>query len=91
MERVARQVRLTGRVQGVFLRAWTKEQADRLGICGWVRNCADGSVEAHFEGRPDSVERMVDLAGKGSSGARVEQVDVDEVAIMSLDRFEIRH
>jgi len=46
----ARHVQVTGRVQGVFFRGWTQEQAERLGVNGWVRNCPDGSVEAHLEG-----------------------------------------
>ncbi|HEU4522614.1 MAG TPA: acylphosphatase, partial [Thermoanaerobaculia bacterium] len=42
MAKVARHVEVTGRVQGVFFRAWTQEQAQRLGVSGWVRNCPDG-------------------------------------------------
>lgn len=43
-------VRLTGKVQGVFLRAWTRDEAKQFGVGGWIRNCPDGSVEAHLEG-----------------------------------------
>ena len=50
MTKVARHVRIYGRVQGVFFRAWTREEAERLGVTGWVRNCPDGRVEAHVEG-----------------------------------------
>jgi acylphosphatase len=44
MTQVARHVRVYGQVQGVFYRAWTREQADELKIMGWVRNCPDGRV-----------------------------------------------
>ena len=50
MVTTARHVLVTGRVQGVFFRAWTDEQAQRLHVNGWVRNCPDGSVEVHLEG-----------------------------------------
>ena len=59
MGEVARHVRVTGRVQGVFYRAWTREQAHALGVHGWVRNCPDGSVEAHAEGDEQAVEELV--------------------------------
>ena len=42
---IARHVDVSGRVQGVFFRAWTEEQAERLKVRGWIRNCPDGSVE----------------------------------------------
>jgi acylphosphatase len=48
--RIARLVRVTGRVQGVFFRAWAQDEAQTLGVTGWIRNCSDGSVEAQLEG-----------------------------------------
>ena len=55
MAEVARHVRVTGRVQGVFFRAWAQGQARELGVSGWIRNCPDGSVEAHLGGEEDCV------------------------------------
>ena len=68
-------VRIRGRVQGVWFRAWTVEQARGLGLSGWVRNRADGSVEALFAGAVGAVERMVALCHQGPPAARVDRVD----------------
>ena len=59
MARIRRRVRAHGKVQGVFFRDSTREEAERREVTGWVKNCADGSVEAVFEGEPDMVEHMV--------------------------------
>ena len=53
---IARHISVTGRVQGVFFRSWTREQADALEVTGWVRNCPDGRVDAHLEGEEAAVE-----------------------------------
>lgn len=87
----ARHVRVSGRVQGVFYRAWTRDQARELGLTGWVRNCSDGSVEARIEGDRESVDRMIERMKKGPPAARVEDVQVDEAEPEGLGRFEVRH
>jgi acylphosphatase len=69
-------VRVRGRVQGVFFRVETRDRARSLGLAGWVRNCADGTVEAVFEGEPKPVESMIDWCGRGPAGAHVDSVDV---------------
>ena len=65
-------VRLEGRVQGVWFRAWTAEEATRLGLRGWVRNRADGSVEAQFAGAASLVDAMVEACRRGPPLARVQ-------------------
>jgi acylphosphatase len=65
-----------GRVQGVFFRAATQREARRLGITGWVKNRADGSVEILAEGEEDSIRELSSWANHGPSAARVDQVDV---------------
>jgi acylphosphatase len=65
-----------GRVQGVFFRAETRERARSLGLGGWGRNNADGTVEAVFEGDHERVESMVDWCRRGPRHAAVEDVDV---------------
>jgi len=68
------QVRIYGRVQGVWFRGWTVAEATTLGLRGWVRNRADGSVEALFVGPPVDVETMISKCGDGPPGARVDEV-----------------
>lgn len=87
----AHHVRITGTVQGVFFRAWTREQAQELGLTGWVRNCADGSVEAHLEGDESAVEQMIERMRQGPAAARVEEVQAEEAAPEGFNGFEVRH
>jgi len=91
MTRVARHVRVTGRVQGVFFRAWTQQQADALGVNGWVRNCPDGRVEAHVEGDESAVDQMIDKLRRGPPSAHVEDVRTWDVEPCDFDSFEVRH
>jgi len=90
MAQVARHVRVTGRVQGVFFRAWAQGEARELGISGWIRNCADGSVEAHLEGEEHDVTRMIERLRRGPSSAQVDEVTVEEAPAQGLGRFELR-
>jgi len=66
---------VTGRVQGVGFRAFVLHRARSLGLSGWVRNCADGSVELEAEGDPEALERLVGAVSRGPTGARVAAVD----------------
>jgi len=68
-------VLVSGTVQGVFFRQKTKQQAESLGINGWVRNLADGRVEGVFEGDEQAVKALVDYCRHGPSYARVTNVD----------------
>ena len=87
----ARRVRVTGRVQGVFFRAWTQQQARELGVKGWVRNAEDGSVEAHLEGDEAAIKALIDKLHEGPPSAEVEDVEVDEAEAERLSGFEVRH
>ena len=88
---LARHVAITGRVQGVFFRAWTSQQADRLGVKGWVRNCPDGHVEAHVEGDEAAVEQMIELLREGPRSAEVENIRLWDADVFDYDGFEVRH
>jgi acylphosphatase len=90
-EEVGRHVQVTGFVQGVFFRAWAQGHARELGVSGWIRNCPDGSVEAHFTGDEQAVARMIERMRRGPANARVEDVIVEDVLPESVGRFEIRH
>ena len=86
---IRRRIVIHGRVQGVFFRDSTRRLAEREGVTGWVRNRPDGSVEAVFEGEPDSVERLIRFAREGPRGAHVERVDVAEEEPEGLREFRI--
>jgi acylphosphatase len=81
---------VTGSVQGVFFRASCAEQAQRLGITGWVANLPDGSVAGHFEGSPEAVDALVAWCHDGPRHAAVAAVSVDEVEAKDHRRFDVR-
>lgn len=72
-ERAVR-VRIEGKVQNVWYRAWTTEEATRRGLRGWVRNRSDGTVEALFIGPDDAVAAMITACRVGPPDARVTNV-----------------
>lgn len=74
MARVAVSARITGRVQGVAFRAWTRNEAEWRGLSGWVRNEPDGSVRALLIGPADAVSAMLEALKDGPPAARVSQV-----------------
>jgi acylphosphatase len=75
-ERRTVHLRITGRVQGVYFRAWTAELAASLNLEGWVRNRRDGSVEALIFGRRDAVDQMIRSCHEGPADARVDKVEI---------------
>jgi acylphosphatase len=89
-DRVARNVIVHGRVQGVFFRDTTQRRAAARGVTGWVRNRRDGTVEAHLEGDRHAVDALIDFLHDGPRGASVERVEVHDAEPEGLDRFEIR-
>ncbi len=78
-------------MQGVFFRAWSVEQANELGVTGWVRNCPDRRVEAHVEGDSEAVEQMIERLRRGPPAARVEDVRLWDVEPCEFEGFEVRH
>jgi acylphosphatase len=76
---IRRRVVVHGGVQGVGFRYSARLQADRLGVAGWVRNRADGTVEAEVEGDEASVRAMLAWLAEGPPGAIVRSTEVAEV------------
>jgi len=74
MDKVKARVRIEGLVQGVNYRYFTRQKAQELGVNGWVRNLADGSVECLMEGERDKVEALIRWCHQGPPGARVQKV-----------------
>ena len=83
-------VRAHGRVQGVFFRDSVRREAGRRGVAGWARNCADGSVEAVFEGTAEGVAAMVEFVRGGPGHSEVSSVETATEAPEGLSGFEIR-
>ena len=81
-----------GIVQGVFFRANAKKVAESLGLKGYARNRADGSVEVVAEGPEGKIKEFIEYCKKGPKAARVDKVEVDiEEAGNEFDGFEVRH
>jgi acylphosphatase len=74
----------------VFFRDSVRREAAEREVAGWVRNCADGTVEAVFEGAPDAVDALVELCRRGPGEAAVDQVEVAEEEPEALEGFEAR-
>lgn len=74
MSQVRAHLKITGRVQGVWYRQSTLEEANRLGITGWAKNCPDGSVEAVFEGEKSAVDQAIAWCRQGPPAAKVDDV-----------------
>ncbi|SFH38935.1 acylphosphatase [Desulfotomaculum arcticum] len=75
---VIKHVYISGRVQGVYYREYTRRQAERLGIKGWVKNLSDGRVEAIFAGDAAAVDKMLEWCNHGSPNANVTGIEVAE-------------
>ena len=76
MVNVRAHVFISGKVQGVFFRAHTRDEALKRDLKGWVRNLPDGRVEAVFEGEEENVKSMIEWCRQGPPLARVKNVEV---------------
>jgi acylphosphatase len=81
---MAKRLRIEGRVQGVGYRAFFAKKARGLGLRGWVRNRADGTVEAGIDGDPDAIDAMMAWAAKGPPSAKVSGVSTEELTAEQL-------
>ncbi|MCL2359118.1 acylphosphatase [Candidatus Bathycorpusculum sp.] len=76
MTKTRAHIYISGRVQGVYFRQTTKDQAVHQNVTGWVRNLAEGRVEAVFEGEESAVKALVEFCRYGPRGASVTGIDV---------------
>lgn len=76
--KITRHLRIYGLVQGVYFRDSLRQQAESLGVSGWVRNRRDGSVEAMLQGGDSAVEALVAWCRVGNGRSRVERVENEE-------------
>jgi len=89
-DRIRAHVFVSGRVQGVYYRATTRDTARERGVDGWVRNLDDGRVEAVFEGPEADVESMLEWCHTGSPKARVDDVSVEYGDPDGVEGFDIK-
>ncbi len=83
---------VSGRVQGVFFRSATAENADKFGLRGWVRNLSDGRVEIVAEGDKEAARSLIDWCYEGPPAAQVNDVEVRwETPTAEFTSFEQRH
>lgn len=82
---------IEGRVQGVGFRYFTKTNAQKLGLAGWVKNRADGRVEAIFEGPKEDVLKMIEQCQKGPRASKVNNIDLEwEEVDSTTNSFQIK-
>lgn len=90
MSRSSRHAYVSGRVQGVYFRQSTQQQADELGLDGWVRNLADGRVEVVFEGEAQAVAALEAWLQQGPEQAEVSGVELQDLPAQGIAGFLIR-
>lgn len=86
-DRVALDLVIHGRVQGVFFRAFVRSAAERHGVAGRAVNCDDGTVAVHLEGEPDAVDAVASACAHGPDRARVARIDRTDATHKGLTGF----
>jgi acylphosphatase len=82
---------ISGTVQGVFFRAFIKENAERYNVKGFVRNLEDGRVEVFLEGDTDAVNKMIELCQKGPRHAQIKNVEIKPERFQDFRTFKALH
>lgn len=82
-------IKVQGRVQGVFYRAATKEKAEELDLVGFARNEPDNSVYIEVEGKEENLKQFINWCKSGSDNAEVQNLDIQEGKIKNFSKFEI--
>ncbi len=84
-------VRVSGLVQGVSFRSYTRSKAQEFGVGGWVQNLPGGGVEAVLEGDRKKVGELLSLMKAGPAGSMVSGIELSEIKCRGFDKFEIRY
>ena len=82
---------ITGTVQGIFFRAFIKENAERNNVKGFVRNLEDGRIEVFIEGDANDVNKMIELCKKGPKHAQIRNVEEKEERFQDMKGFKVLH
>ena len=82
---------ITGTVQGVFYRAYIKENAERYNVKGFCRNLEDGRVEVFLEGNADEVNKMIELCKQGPKHSKIDKVEEKEERYQDFKTFKVLH
>jgi acylphosphatase len=82
---------INGTVQGVFFRAFVKENAERYNVKGFVRNLEGGKIEVFLEGNVDEVNKMIELCKKGPKHSQIKAVKIKPERFQDLKLFKILH
>jgi len=82
---------ITGTVQGVFFRGFIKENAERYGVKGFVRNLSDGRIEIFIEGNVNEVNKMVEISKKGPKHSQIRKIEEKTEKFQGLKNFKVLH
>jgi len=82
---------ITGTVQGIFYRAFVKENAEKLNVKGFVRNLEDGRVEVFLEGNTNEVDKMIELCKKGPKHSEIRKIEEKEEKFQDFKVFKVLH
>ncbi len=82
---------ISGIVQGIFFRAFVKENAEKHNVKGFVRNLEDGRVEIFLEGDVDNVDKMIEICKAGPKHSQIKNVEIKEEKFQDFKTFKILH
>lgn len=82
---------LSGIVQGVFFRSFIKENAEKIGVKGFIRNLDDGRVEIFIEGDYDNVSKMIEICRKGPKHSQIKNVELKQEKFQDFKQFKVLH
>lgn len=85
------ELKLSGKVQGVYFRASAKQKANMLGVNGFIKNERDGSVIVNIEGEDEAVSSMINWCRQGPALARVKNIEITDSQAQNFDSFRIQH